>query len=514
MKKNIAKLIALLLASVMVFAACTEPGAVESQADRDSLVVAWASNPPSFDPIGRNDTASAELYQHLYNGLVEPWMINGVWTQMPGLAHSWAFPDPQTLVMELRQGVKFHNGEEFKASDVKFSLERAIASPDVGFLVDMIKEVEVNSDYQVTLHLEYAFAPILSHLGHACIYIVNEKAVREMEDAGLLYSDKPVGTGPMKYSEFISGDKVVLERFEDYWGEPSKMREITFRIIPEPATRQLALEAGEVDVITVQPNDIERFANNNNIELIRFMNFSTNYIGMNALANPAFEDVRVRQAVNHAMNMDAIIAVALNNTGATSQGPVGDMVWASTNAQMEPYNYDVDKAKALMKEAGYENGFDTVIWYNTGNQVRQDISEMVQSMLREININVTVEGMDWPTYLARLDAKTEHEMFVLGWVTATGDPDYGMYSLFHSEGFDQRTGVTSARLDELLEAGRTETDTAKRLAIYAEAQQIVRDDASWVFTNQGETLMGLNASLAGFDPLPHGSQRFWVLYFE
>ncbi len=185
------------------------------------------------------------------------------------------------------------------------------------------------------------------------------------------------------------------------------------------------------------------------------------------------------------------------------------------NDQLEPYGHDVERAKELLAEAGYEDGFSTTIWTND-NQLRQDIAEIVQFELGQIGIEVDIQVLEWGAYLENT-AAGEHDMFILGWVTVTGDPDYGLYALFHSEQFGaagNRTFYGNDRVDELLELGRRSDDPDEREAAYMEVQQIVRDEAPWLFLNTGEDRNGIRSNVTGFRNHPAGHHPLWNVIVE
>jgi peptide/nickel transport system substrate-binding protein len=340
--------------------------------------------------------------------------------------------------------------------------------------------------------------------------MLNEEAVTASGDD---YGQNPVGTGPFKFVSWLNGDKIDLERNDDYWGELPKIKQVTFRNLSDNTTRTIELESGGVDIAyDIQPSDVNRVSDNADLQLQRDMNLSTAYIGFNAVKEP-YDNVLVRQAINYALDMDLIVEAVYQGVGEASRGPLGPNVWAS-NQDLVPYGYDVEKAKELMAEAGYADGFSTTIWTND-NQQRMDIAEIVQNQLREINIDAEVKVVEWGAYLDGT-ANGEHDMFILGWVTVTGDPDYGLYALFHSGqhgAAGNRTFYTNPRVDELLDQARVSADPEVRKAAYTEAQELIRDDAPWVFTWTGENLTGLHKSVRGFTQHPAGHNKLQNVYF-
>ncbi len=502
------KKIALLLAVLLMFAVFAI--GCGDEASTDTLIVAQNSDADSLDPHATNDQASSRVIKQIYQSLLDQ---NEDMELIPGLAEEWEQVDELTFEFTLREGVLFHNGEELTASDVEFTLLRALESPDVGHIVGAIDpdNFEIIDDYTIRISTLEPFAPILAHLAHPATSILNQAAVEEFGDD---YGENPVGTGPFMLESWTRGSELNLERFEDFHGESARMERVRFRNIQEDGNRTIELETGEIHIAyDILPSDISRIEGNDELQLARDLNFSTVYLGFNAEKEP-FDDVRVRQAINYAIDVDSIINSVMEGSGEVATGPIGPMVWAS-NDDLEPYGHDLDRARELMEEAGYGDGFSTTIWTND-NQLRQDIAQIAQSQLAEIGIDIEIEVLEWGAYLENT-AAGEHDMFILGWVTVTGDPDYGLYALFHSEQFGaagNRTFYSNDRVDELLAQGRRSADPDVREEAYLEVQEIVRDEAPWLFLNTGEDRTGLRANVSGFRNHPAGHHPLWNVIVE
>lgn len=504
---NSKKIVLLLAVVLMVTAFAIGCG---DEADTDTLVVAQGADADSLDPHATNDQPSSRVMKQIYESLINQ---NEEMELIPGLAEDWEQIDELTWEFHLREGVMFHNGEELTASDVEFTILRALESPDVGHIVGAIdpEGIEVVDDYTIRISTIEPFAPLLAHLAHTAASILNEDAV---EEYGEDYGDNPVGTGPYMLDEWTRGSEIHLTRFEDFHGENGQMENITFRNIQEDGNRTIELETGEIDIAyDILPTDMSKIEDNEELELVRDLNFSTVYLGFNMDKEP-FDDVRVRQAINYAIDVESIIETVMEGSGEVANGPIGPMVWASNDA-LEPYGHDVERAKELMEEAGYEDGFSTTIWTND-NQLRQDIAQIAQSQLEEIGIDIEIEVLEWGAYLEGT-ANGEHDMFILGWVTVTGDPDYGLYALFHSEQFGaagNRTFYANERVDELLEEARKSADPDVREEAYMEVQEIVRDEAPWLFLNTGEDRTGIRNNVTGFKNHPAGHHPLWNVSIE
>lgn len=515
--------LSLLLAFTMLVTACgggttpaapTAPGedapVVEAPVTDETLIVVQGADPASLDPHATNDQPSAVVMAQIYDRLI---VQTETMDLEPGLAKSWEAVDDRTFEFVLQQGVTFHNGEAFNASDVKFTLLRALESPHVGHIVGAIdpEGIEIVDDYTIRIATLEPFAPILAHLAHTASSILNEKAVLEGGDD---YGQYPVGTGPFKLDNWVTGDRVELVRNDNYWGENAKVARVIIRNIPENTNRAIELETGGAHIaFGIAPIDISRIEGNTDLRMIRSPNFSTTYVGFNAAKAP-FDDVRVRQAINYAVDMEAIVKAVFLGAGAPSKGPLGPNVWAS-HQDLVPFGFDLARARELMAEAGLADGFTTTIWTNE-NQQRIDIAEILQNQLREINITATAQVLEWGAYLDGT-AAGEHDMFILGWVTVTGDPDYGLFPLFHSSQMGaagNRTFYSNPRVDELLDLGRASVDPAVRKAAYMEAQEIIRDEAPWIFTWTGEELNATRSNVVGFKNHPAGHPKLFTVSFQ
>lgn len=498
--------LSILLVLMLTLSAC---GSKETGGGaKDELVVAQGADPKSLDPHASNDQPSSRVNKQIYSTLVEATEDMEI---EPGLAESWEQVDNTTWKFKLREGVKFHNGEELKASDVKFTLDRMMDSPEVAHIVGAVESVEVEGDYTVIIKTKEPFAPILAHLSHTAASILNEKAVMETGDD---YQNNPVGTGPFKFVSHDAGDKVTLERFDEYYGEPAKVKTLIFRNIPEGTNRTIGLETGEVDIAyDIEPIDLEKIRSNDKLELIEEESLSTSYIGFNTQKEP-FDDIRVRKALNYAINVDEIIDVVLEGAGTKATGPINDKVFGY-NKDLKGYEYDPEKAKELLAEAGYANGFKTSIWTND-NPVRVRIAELVQAQLKEVGVDADIEEVEWGAYLERT-AAGEHDMFILGWVTVTGDADYGLYALFHSSqhgGAGNRTFFTNSEVDELLDKGRTSIDEKEREDVYSKAQEIIVEEAPQLFLYFQTQNAGIQNNIDGFRLHPAGHHRLSAVGFK
>ncbi|HEY4552705.1 MAG TPA: glutathione ABC transporter substrate-binding protein [Bacillaceae bacterium] len=476
----------------------------EAKAGGD-LVLAILSDASSLDPHGSNDVPSSNVQANLYETLVNRNEDNEI---EPGLAESWEPVDEVTWEFKLREGVKFHDGESFNAEAVKANLDRIrdkdVASPRF-FLFEMIKSVDVVDDTTVRITTEYPFAPLLAHLSHNGGGMISPKsieedynAMKEGKDPGSVISQNPVGTGYFKFDSWKPGQEIKLVRNDEYWDKPAKVDSVTFKVVPESATRIAELETGNAHIADpVQPNEVKRVNDSGEAEVNQKASSSLSYIGFNTEKEP-FNDVRVRQAISMLVNKDEIIEGVYEGFGIPAIGPLAPGIFGYDDS-VKPIEHNVEKAKELLKEAGYENGFKTSIWTNDNPQ-RVNMAVLLQETLKQVNIEVNIEQMEFGAYLEKT-AAGEHDMFILGWSNPTGDADYGMYALFHSSQKGDpgnRSFYSNEEVDKLLDEGRRETDAGKRAELYKKVQDHLVEDAPMVYIHHQEYLTGVSKKIQGF----------------
>ena len=514
---NFKWLLFLVVALSLVLAACAGGSSDGDKKDSENkettkstkeggdLVLAVLSDASSLDPAGSNDAPSSVVQANIFETLVKRDEDNNI---IPGLAEEWEAIDDTTYEFKLRQGVKFHDGEDFTAEAVKASLDR-IRDPEVAsprfFLYEMVTDVEVVDEYTVRITTEYPFAPLLAHLSHNGGGIISTKSIEAdyaaMENgqkAGAVISENPVGTGYFKFVSWTPGDEIKLERNDEYWGEKVHIDTATFKVSSESATRNADLERGFVQVADpVQPIEVAGINNSDYGTVNQKASSSLSYIGFNTEKAP-FDDVRVRRAISMMVNKEEIIDGVYEGFGIPAKGPLSPDTFGY-NEDAQPIKYNPDEAKKLLEEAGYADGFKTTIWTNDNPQ-RIDTAILLQASLKELNIDVEIEQMEFGTYLEKT-ASGEHDMYILGWSIPTGDADYGMYALFHSSqkgNPGNRSFYDNPEVDKLLDEGRRESNPDERVKIYNKVQEHLIDDAPMVYIHHQEYLTGISNNITGF----------------
>ena len=479
----------------------------KGSSSKDTLIIATANETPSVTTNLHNAVAGDYINQMTHNSLfytdenLEP---------QPCLVESYEIVSDTEWVFKLKQGVKFHNGEELKASDVKFSLERAKEMPRVKQYVEQIDSITVEDDHNLTLHLAEPYAPLLAALSHTGTSIVPEAAVTAQGDA---FWENPIGTGPMQFVEWVPNDHYSLKRFDDYFKGPGKTTSLTLRIMPEGGARTIALETGEIDMsISVDATDVQNVKANKELMALEKTSVSVEYLAMNCEKEP-FNDPKVRQAINYALNQQEIIDVVLEGRGQVANSVMNVNI-PGYSEEITGYSQDLEKAKALMAEAGYPDGFKTTLF--ASGDVRNREAQIIQAQLLEIGIEVDIQLYEWGAFLDAIN-KGEHDMFISSWSNATMDPDASIFPLFHTKNFGatgNRAFYSNPEVDTLIEQAQKESDNAKRMELYKEIQQKINDDAPWVCLFYGTTCTGIRADLKGFVLHPSSANHYENLYYE
>lgn len=483
MKRSLSLLAVLLLAVSLVSFAEPQYGG--------TLTIAMEYDPSTLDPLGMTDTPASNVFLHVAEALfrVGP---DGSLEYL--LAESYeASADNLVWTFSLRQGVTFHDGTPFNADAAKWNLERFRDEASFGFLLTKIVAVVAVDEYTLRVYLEEPFAPLLAHLAHSMTGFVSPASV----EAGL---DYPVGTGPFKFVEWIPATRLVLERNENYWGEGPYLDELVFLPIPEGGTRVAMLLTNEIQATTVIPvDDVALIQDDPNTIAMIMPGLGHQYIGINCQRGP-LADPLVRQALNYALDPVEFVEFVWGGFAEVADSVISPGVFGYK--KVGPYPHDPAKAIELLEKAGYPDGFKTTIRYNPG--WRELGAEVLQAQLKEVGIDAELISMEWGSYLAftnRPVEESEVDIYMLGWTTVTSDADYALYALLHGDQWapagSNRSFYRNERVDALLDAARQNPVPAEREALYAEAIELIWDDAPWVFILFAQLRYGVRSNVQG-----------------
>ena len=465
--------------------------AVQAQGPPKTLRIAVGIDADTLDPAGQTTTTVANMVDYVYETLVRADYAAG--KVAPQLATSWTVSrDGLTYLFRLRQGVTFQDGTPFDAEAVKFTFDRLLdlkTRVPLRFLVDAIKEVQVLDASTVRFQLSKPSPTFLSNLTYTTTAIISPVAAQKIGAANLVRDATGAGTGPYAFKEWVRGTHILVTRSPSYWGKAPVFDEVMFRVVPDAGTRETMLLAGDVHMVMLPPApDVRRLRQNPTVTLVQAPTDRVIFIGLNTQWGP-LRDTRVRQAFNYAINKRAILNSVLFDLGTVVDSPCPAGMFGHGPVQAGGWPFNPIKAKQLLVEAGYHNGFEINFFTPTGRYIQDfQFAQAVAAQLRNVGIRASVSTMEWPSYVAEITAppdRTRLQMFVLGWAWVVLDCDGVLFGQFHSSQHPPR-GLAPAfyantQVDTWLDEARTTVDVEKRKTLYRDAQEQIWNDAPWIF---------------------------------
>ncbi|WP_232225561.1 ABC transporter substrate-binding protein [Oceanobacillus manasiensis] len=529
-------ILVLLFAMLLVVSACTGDdgdSSNESGKEKDTenatgdktLIFGRGADSIQLDPSKVTDGESIYVTNQIYDTLVR--YEEDSTEVKPALATEWTpSEDGLTWTFQLRDDVTFHDGSEFTAEDVVFNFERWATSAEFIYygymfgaseedLGGIIESVEATSDYEVTFTLSEPNAPFLQTLAMPPFGIASPEAV---EEHGEDYFKNPIGTGPFVFSEWVPDDSITVIKNEEYFGDTAKVDKVIFRTIPDNGARFMELQSGSIDMMTgLNPQDIQTIDADENLQIIERPSMNVSYMAMNTDKEGPLAEKEVRQAINLAIDKEKLVSL-YEGIGKPAKNPLPPSLWGF-NDDIEDYGYDIEKAKELLAEAGFADGFDITL--NTFSNPRPYMpqpkvsAQAIQEMLKEVNINVEIIESDWDTHLS-LTENGEHDMAFLGWTGDNGDPDNFLYVLLDKDNAKVGSAGNIAfykndEVHDLLKAAQTEMDQEKRTELYLEAQELIHEDAPWFPIAHTTPPIAANQKVSDYVPHSTGSEPFNML---
>jgi peptide/nickel transport system substrate-binding protein len=482
---------------------------------RDRLVFAAAADATTLDPHNTTDTESDQVIMMVYEPLLA---FDDTMKIVPRLAERYNVEaDGVTWTFHLRPGVRFHDGTPLDAEAVKANFTRVldpVANHKRLSLFSMIDRVDVVDPLTVRIVTKYPFGAFEPTIAHVSAAIVSPGVAATHGKAFGSTAEAVGGTGPYRVASWKKDQEIVLERFDGYWGTKGATKQIVYRPIPEAAARVLALESGDVDVISRIPaTDIPRLEAHEGIAVHKLPGVGAQQFRFNVAKKP-FTDPRVRQAISYAIDRPSIVKNLVASFARPSTSALTSIMRGYTNLGEIPY--DPAKAKALLAAAGYPNGFRTKIATTPRYPMGVELAEAVAADLKKVGIEAAIEVFDWATmvqFWAGLPPeKNPQEIFIMGAGASTADADWGLRPIFRTAPTNENNYgyYSNEEFDRVIEAAMRETDPAKRQALYTRAQQIVYLEdpgAVWLF----DTLYSVAARQAVRDLRP---QALGVVTFE
>ncbi len=472
------------------------------QAQIPELIIGIGTDADTLNPQEQTTSLMINMCELLYDTLfyqspedkLEPRLATKVDVSKDGL----------TFTLHLRKDVKFSDGTPFDAKVMKLTVDRALdpkMSVPQRSQINMIKESRIVDDYTIELVLSYPFAPFLPTLS---MFILSPISPAAIQKYGQDVRQNPVGAGPYVLKEWVKGDRIVLTRNETYYGKKPTVEKLTFKIVPETATREAMLRSGQIDICyKPSPSNLAALKADANIVVDMPLDSRTIFMGLN-YQKGVTKNKLVRQAFNYAVDKDAIVKKILFDTAVKMEGPCSPIMFGYHKMDKQ-WNYNPDKAKQLLKEANFDFSQTVAMRTPQGRYLfDKQVSEYVQACLQEIGVKVELRTYDWPTYVAGLLKpidQSELEVFLLGWGPMVLDADLALYGMFHSVNNPPKglgaAFYSSPEFDKAIEATRLEQDPKKRLELFKKAGEIVWDDCPWIWLHTEKFLIAYKSNLKG-----------------
>jgi len=532
-----------------LFAVAVIFGIVDLASAIETLVFAISVDVDQLDP---GDTSVSHAVNNIFEGLVK--FKAGSTSIEPCLATSWQISaDGKEITFYLRKGVKFHDGTSFNADAVVFSFTRQYDPNHPyhqygiwnmwGYIFYDVDRIEKIDDYTIKLILKRPNVSILTSLAVYQVSMVSPANAEKYQGDAFKH---PCGTGPFKFVEWVKSDHVTLEANEDYWQERAKLDKLIFKVIPDPSARLMALEVGEVQGVEhPNPADFDRIKANKDLILMSqpgmnvgflVLNIGYGYIDENKnnirdidseplVKTPGyFEPLtkkKVRQAINMAIDKQSIVDNIYMGTAIKAKNGMPPFM-LGYNDEIEDYPYDLEKAKEMLVEAGYPNGFEVTLHVMPVSRPYMfdppRIAEAIQSYLAVIGIKVKIYQVDWANYLQEL-SEGKHQMCLLGWIGDNGDPDNFLNSAFNSNSASIGFALNLAfyinnEAQELLSSALATYDEEKRVTYYKKVQEMIHEDAAWVYMVHSTQNMVFRNNIKGFVLSPTGRLFFYPVWID
>lgn len=509
---------------------------VSTEVAAKTLIYCSEGSPENFNPqLYTSGTSVDASAVPIYNRLVD--FKVGTTELQPSLAESWdVSEDGEVYTFHLRQGVKFQSNKHFKptrdfnADDVIFSFMRQkdanhpyhnvsngnysnFESLEFGKLITAIDKVD---DHTVRFTLAHPEAPFVADLGWYFASILSAEYAGAMLKAGTpeRVDMDPIGTGPFELKQYQKDSRILFTAFHDYWQGKAKIDRLVFSITPDASIRYAKLEKNECQVMPFpNPADLPRMRENKDINLMQKAGLNTGFLAFNTQKAP-LDNVKVRLALALAINKPAIIEAVFHGTGTAAKNILPPGVW-SADADLKDYDYDPEKAKALLKEAGFANGMAIDLWampvQRPYNPNAKRMAEMIQADWAKVGVTAKIVTFEWGEYLTRVK-NGEHQAALMGWTTATGDPDnfFGpLYSCTSANGGSNSSKWCYQPFDKLIMKARAESNHQKRVELYKEAQQIMHDQMPAVMIAHSTIFEPVRKEVTGYEIDPFGKHIFY-----
>lgn len=515
MKKWVYRILGVLL----IFSWC---GVSPAATPNDTLVVGVSSDIHVLDPAISSDNYDWRQIYPCYDRLVQYQVVHGQGSTEvePMAAESWSVsPDGMVWTFKIRQGIAFDDGTPLDANAVKFSFERTLKiGKGPADNIGAIKTIEVLDPYTAKITLKNAFGPFLQTLATDAACIVNPAIMKHEKDGDLAQawlSQHTDGSGPFKLGEWSRGERCVLEAKPNYWGPKPKIKKVIIRFMRESSDRRMALEQGDIDIAeNILIDQIPAMEKDPNLAVYRYPSQLVEYVYVNC-QKPNLNNVLVRQALNYAVDYKSIIDYVLQGNGVQMRGPVPKGMWGH-DPQVFQYQYDPKKAKALLQQAGIGDGLKLTLIYSERRASWEQIATILQSNFADVGVKLELQLMANPTLRDKVD-RGDFELCLGAW-----SPDYADPSMFMNFWFDSknwglpgnRSFYRNEKVDGLIRKALSLSDQARRVQLYQDAQNIIMQDAPYIFLYQTQTIVPMRKEVKGYvyNPMLESMYNFETIF--
>jgi len=497
-----------------------------------TLIYCSEGSPSSFNPQIFTDGTSSNAATHtLYNRLVE--FETGTTKIIPALAESFKVSKDQLIyTFKLKKGIKFHQTAYFtptrdlNSSDVLFSFDRqrlkdhpyhAVGGGNYEYFDGMemgkiIKDIKAIDPLTVEITLSKPNAPFLANLAMSFMSILSKEYADQLEKQNKKENidREPIGTGPFSFMSYAKDNAIKYKSHDKYFGKRGNVDKLIFAITPDASVRTQKLKVGECQFIAEpSPSDIGELKKNSKVTVMEANGLNVGYLAMNVNKKP-FDNLKVRQAIHYALNRKSYIDAVYMGSASVAKNPIPPTIWSYNNAVVD-YDFDLTKAKSLLKEAGFKDGFETEMWtlpvsrpYNPNGK---KMGELMQADLSKIGVKVRLLTFDWPTYLKK-SKEGNHSLIQFGWTGDNGDPDNFMGTLLTCDAVNDGSNYArwcNKEFDKFILDARESTDMKKRIKNYSEAQKVFKKNAPWVTLAHSIQFRAMTKGLKNYklDPLGH-----------
>ena len=443
-----------------------------SEATENVIIVAVGVDVTSMDPPMSTNITDKNVGSQIYDTLLyrdEEMKIQ------PNLATSWVLVDDTTMELKLKEGIKFHNGEDFNADDVKFSIDRILdpesKAPSIAQFM-AIEKVEVIDKYTVKIVTKEPYPVLPAVLAE--LWIVPDQYTKDNGPKTL--AKEPIGTGPFKFKEWVKDERIVLEANKDYWKGAPKIEKVVFKPIPERGTRIAMLKTGEVDIISeLPPFTVEGLKTDKNVDVVTVLGARSYFLGLNTLKGTPLANPKVRQALAYAINVDQIIQETLGGYGSQLASLLIPRNFGY-DPDLKLIEYNPTKARELLAEAGYPHGFTVDFDAPNGRYLMdKEVAQVITGQLKEVGIDVNLRVKEWGTFITSFRSETADlaPIWFMGWSIPTFDADAILYALWTPNTYSR---YDNQEMTDLLTEARYTMDPEKRLKLYHDALALARED--------------------------------------